>query len=351
MDEAIANPQLFQEKVKEILKFAVANEGQMDAEANAHFDRVMDSFADMFEQGLTNAADSPDKRRMLRAVAGVKRKHHRAETFLKRLAMPLPVPVPVAELAKPIFLDAHQSVLDLLWDAARHSQHGVAQFATLGLLYWAFDELTVAFYLAERRYTTQAYAHLRTVHDLLDKAELFFRQPQWADIWGGDDKEKIQKELSPGAVRKKLGKPKVDPVYSFFSELGTHGTYGAMRKRVTQTGKKEGKTQVAVRIGGTPWDSEVQMAVACCVFAALSTLLTIGKVYETRLNLLEVVSILQARFARAGQFLQEHFIEPAGKSGLDTSALTGTLKDLLAGLESIAVKSDQTRSKDGDTAR
>src|ERR1700716_160691 len=170
MTEAIADPQQFHNKVKDILDFAVANETSMDGEANAHFDHLMNSIADMFEQGLVNVADSPEKRRMLRAVAGVKRQHHKAETFIKRLAMPLPVPVPVAEIAKPIFLEAHQSVLDFLWDATRHPQEGVAQFATLGLLYWAFDELTVAFYLAERRYTTQAYAHLRTVQDLLDKA-------------------------------------------------------------------------------------------------------------------------------------------------------------------------------------
>jgi hypothetical protein len=342
MTEAIADPQQFHNKVKDILDFAVANETSMDGEANAHFDHLMNSIADMFEQGLVNVADSPEKRRMLRAVAGVKRQHHKAETFIKRLAMPLPVPVPVAEIAKPIFLEAHQSVLDFLWDATRHSQEGVAQFATLGLLYWAFDELTVAFYLAERRYTTQSYAHLRTVHDLLDKAELFFQQPQWAEVWGSNDKEKILKELSPGAVRRKLGKPKFDPVYGFFSELGTHGTYGAIRTRVTQTGKKDGRTQVAMRIGGTPWDSEVQMTVAYCIFTVLSTLLTVGKIYEDRLNLNEVATILQARFAAAGQFLQDNLIEPSAKRGLDVSALAETLKRLLAGLEDIAIRSGQT---------
>ena len=304
-----------------------------------HFDEVMIALADMFAIGVANLADSPEKRRMLRAIAGVKREHHHAGTFLKRLAMPLPTPVPVAELAKPIFLEAHQSVLDLLWDATRHSQQGAAQFATLGLLYWAFDELTVAFYLAERRYTTQAYAHLRTLHDLLDKAELFFQQPQWAEVWGSDDKEKILKELSPGAVRKKLGKPKFDPVYGLFSELGTHGTYGAMRKRVTQTGRTPGVTKVAMRIGGTLWDSEVRMTVACCIFAVLSTLLTLAKVYESRLNRKEVVSILQARFATAGNFLQEHFIKPSSKSGLDASGLTRTLNTLLAGSEKLAAES------------
>jgi len=136
----------------------------MDAEANAYFNNFMDTIASLFELGMGNLADSPDKRKMLRLIAGVKRKHHKAETFLKRLGMPYPVAIPIVEAARPIFLDAQQSVLDLLWDATQQSQQGAAQFATLGLFYWTVDELTAAFYLAERRYTTQAYGHLRTVH-------------------------------------------------------------------------------------------------------------------------------------------------------------------------------------------
>jgi hypothetical protein len=335
MSEAIANPDQFSDRFKDILDFAVANETSMDAEANAYFNNLTETIANMFEQGLSNLADSPDKRRMLRAIAGTRRKHHRSQDFLKRLGMPLPVPVPVVEAARPIFLEAHQSALDLLWDATQESQHGVAQFATLGLLYWTIDELTAAFYLAERRYTTQAYSHLRTVHDLLEKAELFFQQPTWADVWGSDNKRQIRKELSPGAVREKLGRPSFDPIYGFFTELGTHGTFEALRKRVTQTGKKEDRTQVAMRIGGTPWDSEVEMVIACCIFTVLSTLLTIGKVYETRLHVEEVVGILRARFERAGEFLQEHFVEPRRKSGIDASAITEILKKLILGLEAI----------------
>jgi hypothetical protein len=88
----------------------------------------------------------------------------------------------------------------------------------------------------------QSYNHLRTVHDLLDKAELFFHHPKWADVWGGSDKQKILTELSPGSVRKKLGRPKFDPIYGFSTELGTHGTFESLRKRVTQTGKEQGRT-------------------------------------------------------------------------------------------------------------
>lgn len=333
MNEAIANPVQFRDRFKEILDFAVANEASMDAEANAHFDNLLKVIPDIFELGLRNVSDSPDKRRMLRAIAGTRREHHRSQDLLKKLGMPYPVQRPIVEAARPIFLEAHQSILDLLWDARQQSQHGAAQFATLGLLYWTVDELTAAFYLAERRYTTQAYNHLRTVHDLLDKAQLFFHHPQWAEVWGGGDKQQIIKELSPRAIRKKLGKPKFDPVYGLFTELGTHGTYEALRKRVTQTGQKDGRTQVAVRIGGTPWESEVDVVIACCIITVIYTLITIGQVYEARLHAGEVVAILRSRLESNIAFLQKYFVDPQLKAGIDASALTESYKKLLLMLE------------------
>lgn len=333
MSEAIANPDLLRDKFKEIMDFGIANEASMDAEAIAQFDNLLKIIPNMFEIGLRNVPDSPDKRRMLRAIAGTRQKHHRSQDLLKRLGMPYPEPRPIVEAARPIFLEAHQSILDLLWDATQQSQSGAPQFATLGLLYWTVDELTAAFYLAERRYTTQAYNHLRTVHDLLDKAELFFRYPQWAEVWGCGDKKKIINELSPGAIRKKLGKPKFDPVYGFFTELGTHGTFEAVRKRVTQTGIKDGRTQVAMRIGGTPWETEVDTVIACCLVTVLSSLITIGQVYETRLHAGEVVAILRCKLENNIAFLQEYFVEPQLKVGIDVSALTEGYKKLRLTLE------------------
>ncbi len=333
MSEAIANPDLLWDKFKEIMDFGVANEAFMDAEANAHFDNLMTIIPDMFEIGLLNVPDGPEKRKMLRAIAGTRRKHHRSKDLLKRLGMPYPVERPIVEAARLIFLEAHQSILDLLWDATQQSQTGVAQFATLGLLYWTVDELTSAFYLAERRYTTQAYNHLRTVHDLLDKAQLFFHYPQWAEVWGSGDKPKIINELSPTAIRKKLGKPKFDPVYNFFTELGTHGTFEALRKRVTQKGMKEGRTQVEMRIGGTPWESEVDTVIACCMMTVLSTLIAIGQVYQTRLHTGEVVAILRSRLESNIAFMQEYFVDPRLKAGVDASALTEGYKTLRLMLE------------------
>lgn len=312
----------------EVFDFAVANESSMDAEAQAYFKNFTERLASVFEMAMANSPDSPDKRKMLRLIAGVQQKHHKADILLKRLGIPYPVPIPIVEAARPLFLDAQQSVLDFLWDATQQDQQGAAQFATLGLLYWTVDELTAAFYLAERKYTTQSYAHLRTVLDLLEKAELFFQQPAWADVWASGDKKTILEELSPKAIRKKLGRPKFDPVYGFYSELGIHGTWEALRKRVTQTGKRKDRTQVAMRIGGTPWDSEVETAVVGCVMTVFTTLLAVVKIYDTRLLQREAVSIVRARFEGMREFLREHFLEPRGKKGIDTSALTETLRKM-----------------------
>ncbi len=333
MREATAEPALLHARFREIIDFGFANQASMDPEANAHFENLLKKIAVMFEIGLHNVSDGPNKRRMLRAIAGTRGEHHRSQVLLQRLGMPYPVSRPIVEAARAVFLEAHQSILDLLWDASRSPQSGVAQVATLGLLYWAVDELTTAFYLAERRYTTQAYSHLRTVHDLLDKVDFFFSHPKWAEVWGSGDKQKVINELSPGAIRKKLGKPKFDPVYGFFTELGTHGTFEAFRKRVTQTGKKAGRTQIAIRIGGTPWENEVDTAIACCIMTVLSTLIMIGRVYQNRLHPGELVAILRSRIESNIAFLQEYFVDPRLKAGIDASGLIEGYKKLRLMLE------------------
>ena len=81
-----------------------------------------------------------------------------------------------------------------------------------------------------------------------------------------------------------------------------------------------------MRIGGTPWDSEIEMAVVGCILTVLSTLLSIVKIYDARLHRREAATILRARFEQAREFLDVHFLESRKKEGVDTSALTETLR-------------------------
>lgn len=329
---AITDPTLFRERLKEVMDFAVANESRMDAGANAYYDQLLEGICLTFEQGLAGVADSPDKRRMLRLIALTRRKHHKAEIFLKGLGRPLTKTFPVVEAGKPLFLDALQSVMDLLFDATREHQHGAGQFASLSMLYWTVDELNVAFYLAEHMYATQTFSHLRTVHDLLDKAEMFFQFPEMADVWGGADKKKIIKELSPSAVRVKLGKPKFDAVYDFYTERGMHGTFGAVQLRTKQTGKRPGVTSIAMRMGGVAWDEEVDIAVSCCILTTVLTLITVARVYESRLHHAEVFATLQAKSQAAIEFLKENLVKPLHASGKDVTGVVEALNTIAQSL-------------------
>jgi hypothetical protein len=337
--DAIVNPELFRDRFKEVLDFAVANESSMDDEAKAYYDNLLDGVATMFERGLAGMPDSPDRRKLLRLVALTKRKHHLAQNFLKGLGRPLPVPFPVAEAAKPIFVDTLQSVLDLLFDATRENQKGASQVASLSMFYWTVDELTTAFYLSERKYTTQAYSHLRTVYDLLDRAELFFQHPQLADVWGGSDKKKILKELAPGAVRERLGKPRFDAIYDFFTERGMHGTFSAVQKRIIGRGKSQDTTRIAMWLGGVAWDEEVDIAVSCCILTALLTLIAVAKVYQARLHSGELRAILPARADVAIEFLQKHLVKPLQDSGADVSGMSDLLKQICEGNKAVDGKS------------
>jgi hypothetical protein len=310
--------------MKQISDFA--NEHELDDEAEALFDELVKSFAEILEDGIGKAPDSFNKRRMVRLLAQSKGKHHSAEMLLEGLGKPLSRKLEIVEAARPIFLTSLQSVLDVLFDSTRQSQHGPAQFATVSMLYWAVDELTAAFYLAERTYATQAYNHIRTVYDLLEKVELFFKQPKWAEIWGSNDKKKILKELSPGAVRLKLGRPKFDVFYSVLSEIGSHGTFEAVRRRVASRENQTNRRQVGIWIGGVPWESEIFISVSCCIFAVTSTLIMAAMAFQERLHGEEALDVLKTRSNEAIKFLECYFVDPMRASGIDASELIAVLK-------------------------
>jgi len=255
--EGIRNSALFTARITEVFNYAFDDKNELDDQAKARVDELMKGFAEIMGEGVAKLPDSPDKRSMQRKIAAVKGKHFSVTGMARGLASE-PPDLPVARAAKPIFQRILQSVLDVLFDATRGKQKGVGQLGTLSMFYWAVDELNVAFHLAERKYATQAYGHLRTVYDLLEKIELFHKQPQWAEVWAGSDTQKILRELSPGGVRKKLGRPKFDFVYSFLSELGSHGTFEAVRRRVVKRKQENRDPHIAIWVAGVAIALRVQ---------------------------------------------------------------------------------------------
>ncbi len=61
--DALVTPSLLGERLKEVFDFAVANDAALDDGAKAYLDKVYDGLATAYEQGLSEVADSPDKRK------------------------------------------------------------------------------------------------------------------------------------------------------------------------------------------------------------------------------------------------------------------------------------------------
>ena len=73
--------------------------------------------------------------------------------------------------------------------------------------------------------------------------------------------------------------------------------------RTKQTGKRPGVTSIAMRMGGVAWDEEMNSACcSCCILTTVLTLITVAKVYESRLHQAEVFATLQAKSQTAIEF-------------------------------------------------
>lgn len=325
LSEGFLDPGKFSAKLGEFIRYAFAHYESMDDEAKAYVDRAQEGIIGMIAGQIERLPDGPQRRSLVRQVALARGKHLKAEGLTRSLSAAPAYELPIIQKAEPVFFGVLQHLLDVLHDATTASHRGAAQFSAISLLFWVVDELLVAFHLAQRKYATQAYSHIRTVYDNLEKVELFYKHPEWADVWASEDEKAKLRELKPSAVRMKLGKPRFDPLYSFFSEVGTHGTFrgvqGRVAKRVKANSSDDGGIGVRVWVGGIPREDQIVMSISSCIFAVVSSLLTAVEVFHARLNEEDAARMLQTAIEQSVEFLQEHFVNWAEKNGFDVTEL------------------------------
>lgn len=232
-----------------------------------------------------------------------------------------------------IFQKRLQNIADLVFDVTQNPLSGPANFGQLSLLNMCVNELLVTLHLLKHRYANQAYSHIRTVFEHLDRVELFRVKPEWADVWAGDDQKKILKELSPSAVRKKLGEERYDPIYGFFSSLGPHGTFQAVQVSAAREVKESNPKDISIRfcIGGTQFEHNIVWLNSFALYALYGVLLQLMRSFEKRLNEEECKEMLNEAFEEFILYMKEHLISWAQKRNLNTKAL----EEFLDGKESL----------------
>lgn len=327
--EGIADTTSLQSKMSEVQSFVNQHYGTMTPEAAAYVDKLTDGLLKMFESGVEKVPDSAYRRELVRQIGFANRKHFKAEGFLAALSAAPANKFAIVEAAPPVFCKVLQHVLDILFDATREPHHGVARFAIISLHYWCVDELLTAFHLSTRQYATQAYAHIRTVYELLDKIRLFREQPQWADVWAGEDSKKIWNELRPAKVRRRLGKGKEDPLNSFFSELGTHGTFSGVQARTERRFSADVKSHVGVTmwVGGVPLEEHIAFSVSYSIMATVSVMLSAVASFSQRLNEEDALLSLDSAIEVAVEFERKYFAGWASKAGVDMEAFLALINE------------------------
>lgn len=320
-------------KLLEHLSYCSQHYEELEGEAKAIVDEQFDILEEGVEQGLSQAPESVRKRELVRLRARAHGKHHQVTDFLLLLEQSPQdhLKLPFTEDAKAIFIEGTQRISDFLFDASQKPL-GPPHNVCFGLFFHCIDELLAGIHLAQHAYCMQAYAHARGALESLDKIELFVKQPQWIEVWIGDDERKIYNELRPKEVRKKLGNPLHDPLYSALSRLGSHASFKALQGRMVFT--NEG---ASVWCGGSPQVHHMLWAHFHLLHAMLSVYFKVIRVFDTRLNQEEVLKATEGIVQRFANYLIKHFVPWAKKNGIHVEDIE---QDLRNGLRSFGLEGD-----------
>ncbi|HYE09730.1 MAG TPA: hypothetical protein VEF53_06080 [Patescibacteria group bacterium] len=314
----------------EHLHFLAENYHELEDDLKKFYDDTMTKMLDTAKSNIDNLEDSIAKRQGIRMYKQATKDHYNASWLVQILEKPIVKPLPIQTFVRDTFIKRLQNLIDFLSDIVDSPHAGISRLSIIGLYYLCIDELLAAHHLTQHSFVNQAFAHIRSVLENMDKIELFHKQPEWAEIWASEkpeDKKKILFELSPKGVRVKLGKPNYDPMYSMFSELGTHGAFKGIQVRTGIIRKTNGRERDTMKfwMGGCPFEDNIIWTNSFLLYITGMILFSVTKIYAEYLLEEEVENILK-EYARDMKKVNEDFIIPwASEQGLDVEPLVEML--------------------------
>lgn len=310
--------QTITQKMLDHILYSIQHYDELDEEAKKITDDSIERLKNYNAQLLTQLPESKIKRHMARLHASSMGKHFDIEVHIKALeAPPENIDDNLRECIK-IFTGGLKNISNLIFDVTQNSLKGHANFAQLSLLMICVNELLVTLHLLKHRYVNQAYSHIRTIFENLEKVELFRIKPEWAAVWAGNDEKKKRNELRPAKVREKLGKAEYDPIYGLFSSLGVHGTVQAVQvQAVRKVKEKENQLSFTFFTGGTPLEHNTVWVNGFGIYALYSVLLQLMRSFEQYLNVEEGEEILKKILNELKHYISIYFLGWAKKEKLD----------------------------------
>jgi len=318
-----------QQKLQGIVKYLSENYSQLDLETKKYVDNSFDEIYAQMHDFVNRLPESPQKKEFLRGLDKYKGKYVNIEPVIDALGKPITLASPTLGKHRKVFSKIAQSIIDLLYETTKNTMRGKIETVCLVLLYNCVDELITSFHLTQHGYVIQAYAHIRTVFEALDKIELFIKEPKWIDVWAGNDQREILNKLSPSQIRIKLGKPKYDPLYSLLSEIGIHTGFKNFQARTSKSIElsDKGNPKATVWFGGCPKELHIHAAMLFGVYAALLTFLEIHKVYSHYLDQADFDYLLISCINETKPFIEENMDDFVKGFGLKREEVEKIFKD------------------------
>lgn len=294
--------------IVEISSFLKKNYGNMTPDMKALTDKIIDTSVEIFDQAIKTSPDTKETRAIKKLLRTMKRSLPSAQSLIMDMEGKSEIADPVIKETRVFFEKYFQVFLDALYDISiEQTQSGTTSYAILSILFSFVDELIAGFHMAQHAYINQAYTHIRSVLEGLNMIQLFLKDSSFADLWVSNEEKRKRNELSPWAVRKKLG-IKEDPIYRFLSTYGPHPTFDYVKSKSARKASlsSNGNSEIHFFLGGTRLIRHIREANFNCILALQLALSIVGKAFPDRLHLEDYTETLKNAASDWKNYLLQH---------------------------------------------
>jgi hypothetical protein len=212
-----------------------------------------------------------------------------AAQMLAELDLPVTVLRPAHAEIQQEFVAVVDPAIGLIMGADPKAE-GESQFAVRQLLVRGINDAVAAFHLAAHGYLNQAYNAMRMGYEAADIIDLVASSPDEGHLWVNS--QRPWHDFSPGNVRERLGKERLDEIYSHLCEM-SHPRFTASRLTgfAKRTAEPDGTTsdELVIHFGPFPLDDHPAFlfavgflnSTAATVVLRTHHLVTVGAVSET----------------------------------------------------------------------
>lgn len=300
--------------IQKFLEFCALNYNEFDEEAKRLCNQSLNGILKDIKLSLKTMPNGEEKKKAVREMKKILNEHADSKKLVEALERKSNNNPEFLIDARTFFINKLQILLDILCDATEQKSSGVADFSKLQLFYSCVYELVASFHLAQHCYINQSYTHLRTIIETLDKIKLFHYQSDMAELWASDDpkdRELKREELKPSSVRKKLGNKKgYDPLYSWFSEKGTHSTFNGLQSYSgMEKSSSRDETQIIITLGGSGFKDEAIHLLAFLLHVLVRVISEAINIYTKVLNVNETIKLLKTIGTDLKFYYERHYID------------------------------------------